>query len=395
MNSLKTFFTLGAVVAFMSATAARAAQQTVGLGSTADDGTGDTLRIAFDKVNDNFVELYALPWTTIVPATGVGTVLAIAPNATGGMVTTNGTATLTNKTLTGPVMTAPVLGTIASGNGAALTGVIAATGDSATSFFSTGTLEDALIASTLTRDGEAITGSVAAGTFDASGFNGNLATTDNTVQEIAQKLDDLASISGAVATDTIFDAAGDIVQGTGANTSARLPIGTAGQLLKVNAGATALEYTSSPSVSSLTVSGAVTAGSIAYNGALAADDTAGAITLTGLTAGATIAQWEAVYIGGSSTYLLADANGSGTYPARGLAAAAYSSTNAATIVTSGTVRNDAWAWTPGGTIYLSATAGALTQTIPATTGDKIQVMGYALTADIMMVAIGTDYGTSP
>ena len=148
-------------------------------------------------------------------------------------------------------------------------------------------------------------------------------------------------------------------------------------------------------IASMTVTGAVTAGSIAYNGALAADDTAGAITLTGLTAGATIAQWEAVYIGGSSTYLLADANGSSTYPARGLAAAAYSSTNAAVIVTSGTVRNDAWAWTPGGTIYLSATAGGLTQTIPATTGDKIQVIGYALTADIMMVAISPDFGTSP
>lgn len=148
-------------------------------------------------------------------------------------------------------------------------------------------------------------------------------------------------------------------------------------------------------IASMTVEGAVTAGSIAYNGALAADDTAGAITLTGLTAGATIAQWEAVYIGGSSTYLLADANGSGTYPARGLAVAAYSGTNAATIVTSGTVRNDAWAWTPGGTIYLSTTAGGLTQTIPSTAADKIQIIGYALTADIMMVAIGPDVGTVP
>lgn len=49
---------------------------------------------------------------------------------------------------------------------------------------------------------------------------------------------------GDVATDAIWDAAGDIVQGTGANTAARLPIGTANQLLRVNAGATALEYAS-------------------------------------------------------------------------------------------------------------------------------------------------------
>lgn len=34
------------------------AQQTIGIGSTADDGTGDTFRAAFDKTNDNFDELY-------------------------------------------------------------------------------------------------------------------------------------------------------------------------------------------------------------------------------------------------------------------------------------------------------------------------------------------------
>ena len=34
------------------------AKQTIGIGSTANDGTGDTLRDAMDKVNDNFTELY-------------------------------------------------------------------------------------------------------------------------------------------------------------------------------------------------------------------------------------------------------------------------------------------------------------------------------------------------
>lgn len=35
------------------------AKQTINIGSTANDGTGDPLRTAFDKVNDNFDELYA------------------------------------------------------------------------------------------------------------------------------------------------------------------------------------------------------------------------------------------------------------------------------------------------------------------------------------------------
>ncbi len=43
---------------------------------------------------------------------------------------------------------------------------------------------------------------------------------------------------GSVATDAIWDAAGDLVQGTGANTAAKLTAGTAGQLLK-SAGAAA------------------------------------------------------------------------------------------------------------------------------------------------------------
>ena len=35
------------------------AQQTINIGTTANDGTGDPLRTAFDKVNDNTTELYA------------------------------------------------------------------------------------------------------------------------------------------------------------------------------------------------------------------------------------------------------------------------------------------------------------------------------------------------
>jgi hypothetical protein len=37
------------------------AQQTIGIGTTANDGTGDPLRSAFDKSNDNFTELYGKP----------------------------------------------------------------------------------------------------------------------------------------------------------------------------------------------------------------------------------------------------------------------------------------------------------------------------------------------
>lgn len=50
-----------------------------------------------------------------------------------------------------------------------------------------------------------------------------------------------------VATDTIWDAAGDLAVGSGADTAAKLAKGTALQVLRVNGGATALEWAASPS----------------------------------------------------------------------------------------------------------------------------------------------------
>lgn len=54
------------------------AKQTVNIGTLADDGTGDPARTAFDKINDNFDELY----TGVVPATGADSyVLNAADNS--------------------------------------------------------------------------------------------------------------------------------------------------------------------------------------------------------------------------------------------------------------------------------------------------------------------------
>ena len=51
------------------------AQQTINIGSAANDGTGDPLRTAFDKVNDNFTEIYG------VTAAGTGNNVAISGNS--------------------------------------------------------------------------------------------------------------------------------------------------------------------------------------------------------------------------------------------------------------------------------------------------------------------------
>ena len=41
------------------------AQQTLNIGSNANDGTGDTLRVAMQKVNENFTEVYSAPGITV------------------------------------------------------------------------------------------------------------------------------------------------------------------------------------------------------------------------------------------------------------------------------------------------------------------------------------------
>jgi hypothetical protein len=186
--------------------------------------------------------------------------------------------------------------------------------------------------------------------------------------------------------------------GNADNTSdANKPVSTATQTalnLKVNAtGGTLTDGTLAGTTTASTINAAsVGVGVALISTAQASDDTYAGFALTGRNAGATIAQWEAVYLSSSSTWLLADANGSGTYPARGLAVAAYSNTDAATIIVQGSVRNDAWNWTPGGDIYLSTTAGGLTQTAPNTAGDKVQPVGFAITADIAYFHFNQAYG---
>ena len=45
------------------------AKQTINIGTTANDKTGDQLRTAFTKTNDNFTEVYAYPLNSISSGT--------------------------------------------------------------------------------------------------------------------------------------------------------------------------------------------------------------------------------------------------------------------------------------------------------------------------------------
>jgi hypothetical protein len=85
------------------------AKQTINIGTTANDGTGDPLRTAFDKVNSNFTELYADD-AGDVNSVNAGTGISV-DQTTGAVTVTNSSP---NATHTGDVTGATAL-TIASG----------------------------------------------------------------------------------------------------------------------------------------------------------------------------------------------------------------------------------------------------------------------------------------
>ncbi len=72
------------------------AYQSIGIGTTADDGTGDSLRIGADKINDNFVEIYT--------ALGNGTALSSGVSASASVIT-----------LGSPVINTPTIAGVVSG----------------------------------------------------------------------------------------------------------------------------------------------------------------------------------------------------------------------------------------------------------------------------------------
>ena len=110
-------------------------KQIIANGTTANDGTGDTLRSAATKINSNFSEVYTILGGDSTALTskiefGDGTLIfegtlannnettlivdnptadrqIVLPDASGHILLDSSTATLTNKTLTSPVLTTP------------------------------------------------------------------------------------------------------------------------------------------------------------------------------------------------------------------------------------------------------------------------------------------------
>ena len=149
-------------------------RQNINIGSSANDGTGDTLRAAGTKINANFQEVYThlggnsdnlTTQISLKDSGGVGTIIfegtstdshetkliatdptadrTIAfPNAGGDVVLDTATQTLTNKTLTSPnIDSGTIDGAVIGGSTAAAITGTAISGTSLTITGSTGTVQ--------------------------------------------------------------------------------------------------------------------------------------------------------------------------------------------------------------------------------------------------------------
>ena len=111
-------------------------------------------------------------------------------------------------------------------------------------------------------------------------------------------------------------------------------------------------------------------------------------TTTGITAemlaGGAISAFDLVCVHTTTQEVLeADASAYATARVIGIAPAAISDTATGTILLHGFIRDDTWTWTTGSTLYLSETAGAMTHTAPTTDGAFVQVVGVALSPDVV------------
>ena len=155
------------------------AYQSVDIGSVADDGTGDNLRVAIDKINDNFQEIYTLIGDESSLTSGIS-------------------ATATVVTLTAPTISGVVGGTQTSATITTLTGTTFSAG---TLTLAAGSITDSSGAISFGNENLTTTGSVTAASLDISGdvdIDGTLET-------------DALTIAGITLAETISDTVGAMV----------------------------------------------------------------------------------------------------------------------------------------------------------------------------------------
>lgn len=111
--------------------------------------------------------------------------------------------------------------------------------------------------------------------------------------------------------------------------------------------------------------------------------------MVAVTAGETFASaFTAVYLDTTDSGKAKKAQADGTAAeadAIGILLSATADDAAGVVQVSGPVTNPSWTWTPGAALFVSATAGALTETAPVTVGHYVKPFGYAISATQIIV----------
>jgi hypothetical protein len=104
-----------------------------------------------------------------------------------------------------------------------------------------------------------------------------------------------------------------------------------------------------------------------------------------LTAGENLAIGDACYLKAADSKMWkADADAESTMPCIALAGGTIAADANGQFLLLGFIRDNSWAWTAGGLLYPHTTPGNPTQTCPSGSGDQVQVIGVAVTADIIL-----------
>lgn len=117
-----------------------------------------------------------------------------------------------------------------------------------------------------------------------------------------------------------------------------------------------------------------------------ADETFTGLQVT-LTANENQGFGDVCYINADGEAQLGDADAAATAGVTVMCTQTVTANNPATYLMFGIARDDTWAWTVGGKIFLSTTGttgNTLTQTAPSGTGDIVQIVGVATHADRIM-----------